>query len=89
MNQKENNILEKVWGLTQTNSKELKEIGSHVAVLNQEMGDVKIDIKDIKDCYVTKIEFSPIQKIVYGLIGTVLLAVLSAILALVIIKGGN
>jgi len=88
MGKKENTILEKVWSLVQTDSEELKKISTHVAVLNQEMSDVKVSIKEIKDGYITKIEFSPIQKIVYGLVGAVLLAVLGAILALVIIRGG-
>lgn len=81
-----NDLLEKIWALIQANSKELHKIGSHVAVLNQEMGDVKVDIKEIKDGYVKTEEFSPIKKIVYGIVGGVLMAVLAAILGLVILK---
>jgi len=47
----------------------------------------KIDCKLEKD-YVTKDEFDPIKKIVYGMVGTILLAVIVALLALVIRNGG-
>jgi thiosulfate reductase cytochrome b subunit len=43
-------------------------------------------IKEIKDSYVSKIEFKPVQKIVYGLVGTILTTVLLAGLYLIINK---
>ena len=36
--------------------------------------------------YVTKTEFSPIKMIVYGMVGTILLGVLGALIALVVMK---
>lgn len=49
---------------------------------------IKKEITEIKqlvsDHYVTKVEFDPIKKIVYGLVGLVLTAVVVGILALVI-----
>ena len=36
--------------------------------------------------FVTKAEFTPIQKVVYGLVGTVLVSVLVALLSLVVLK---
>jgi len=77
-------ILEKIWVISQDNQKELNKISGHVAVLNQEMGDVKEEIKDFKVRYVKKEEFSPIQKIVYSIVGAILLAVLGALISLVI-----
>ena len=84
MNKKETPIVEKIWDLTQDNSKQLSDIKSHVAVLNEEMGGVKLSINEIKDEYVNQKEFSPVKKIVYGAVGTILLTVLAALLALVI-----
>ncbi len=43
----------------------------------------KIDERLEKD-YVTQDQFEPIKKIVYGLVGTILMAVVGAIVALVI-----
>ena len=77
-------ILEKIWVISRDNQKELNKISGHVAVLNQEMGDVKEEIKDFKVRYVKKEEFSPIQKIVYSIVGAILLAVLGALISLVI-----
>lgn len=36
--------------------------------------------------YVTKVEFEPIKKIVYGLVGLILVTVVGAVLALVVIR---
>lgn len=55
--------------------------------------EMRVDMKHIKnsiagfpDRYVTKEEFTPVQKIVYGLSGGVLMAFLAAIVALVLQK---
>ena len=41
-------------------------------------------VNGMLDTYVTKIEFSPVKKIVYGLITIILIAVVGAIVSLVI-----
>lgn len=52
--------------------------------------EFKEEIKDIKNTVdknlVTKNEFAPVQKIVYGLVSLILVAVITAIIGLVIIK---
>jgi len=94
---KNGNLLEKIWVIAQDNQKELGKIGGHVAVLNKEVGDIRGDINEIKEIYpkeiqevkndyVTKIEFSPVKKIVYCATGAILMTVLGAILGLVILK---
>lgn len=40
--------------------------------------------KEIKECYVTKDEFTPVKLIAYGLVSTILLGVLGAMMALVV-----
>ena len=77
-------ILEKIWVISQDNQKELNEISGHVAVLNQEMGDVREEIKGFKMYYVKKEEFSPVQKIVYSVVSAILLAVLGTLISLVV-----
>jgi len=55
-----------------------------LAVMAENIEQIKSDISEIKEqlksCYVTKIEFDPIKKIVYGMVGSVLLTVLGAVL---------
>jgi len=55
-----------------------------------DVASVKTDIKDIKESmeadYISRVEFNPIQKIVYGMVGLVLLAVLGALVSLVVLK---
>ena len=56
-------------------------------------GDVKYLVKEVDKInqrleseYVTKDQFEPIKKVVYGLVGTILVAVVTAIMAIVIRK---
>jgi len=45
---------------------------------------IRRDIADIKDNYVTRMEFSPVKKIVFGVVGLILVGVMSGLIALVI-----
>lgn len=57
-------------------------------VIANDIQYIKRDVQDIKEQlkggYVTKDEFEPIKRVVYGLVGTVLLSFMGAILALVV-----
>lgn len=61
-----------------------------LAVIANDISYMKSDIHDIKSNvqqgYVTKDEFDPIKKIVYGLVGLILIAVVGALLSLVVVK---
>lgn len=61
-----------------------------LATLKTDLEYIKRDISEIKltlkTDYVTREEFSPIKSIVYGLVGTILVAVFGALVALVIQK---
>lgn len=61
-----------------------------VAVIANDISYIKRDLTDIKAKleanYVTHEEFEPIKKIVYGLVGLILVAVVTAVLTLVIMK---
>ncbi len=56
----------------------------------KDIKEIKNDIKEIKEMldekFVTRIEFTPIKSIVYGMVGFILLAFLAAIVGLVIIR---
>lgn len=51
---------------------------------------IKDDVKEIKDTlkgsYVTKDEFEPVKRIVYGLVGLILVSVVGAVMGLVITR---
>jgi len=60
----------------------LHEINTHVSVIETKLEYIEKD-------YVKKTEFAPIQKIVYGLTGFILISFLTAIVGLVLLKGGG
>jgi hypothetical protein len=74
--------------ITQNNTKEINNLTTNVAVILSEMKTVKEDVKDIKDKlekdYVTQDQFTPVKNIAYGLVSTILLAVIGALVALVL-----
>lgn len=59
-----------------------------LAVMATELQYARNDITEIKDLlktgYVSKEEHEPVKKIVYGLVGVVLIAVVGALMALVV-----
>jgi len=64
---------------------------TQVAVVSQTMMDIKADVFEIKvkldSKYVTKEEFDPVKKLVYGVVGLILTTVFGALLALVLLRG--
>jgi hypothetical protein len=44
--------------------------------------------KEVKDCYVSLDRYLPVEKLVYGMAGVVLLAVVGALVALVVTRTG-
>lgn len=60
----------------------------NLAVIANDIGYMKRDIAEIKQTvthsYVSKDEFEPIKKIVYGLVGLILVAVVGALVSLVV-----
>lgn len=70
--------------------KSLNKINIDLAVILNKVGYIETEVKDIKDKlekeYVTQDQFQPVKNIVYGMVSTVLLAVVGAIVALVIRK---
>jgi len=65
-----------------------KEINTEL--LNERIRNIQLDVKEIKEIlktdYVTKDEYDPIKKLVYGLVGLILIGVVGALLSLVILQ---
>lgn len=63
-------------------------IDTKLAVMANNIEYIKADIIEIKEQlkkdYVTREEFSPIKKIVYGLVSLILVAVVGAMVALIL-----
>lgn len=74
--------------ITNTNTKEINSLTTNVAVILSEMTSVKNDVREIKDRlekdYVSQDQFTPVKNIAYGLVSTILLAVIGALVALVL-----
>jgi len=64
--------------------------GEKMAVMANDITYIKKEVTEINQKlsheYVTKIEFEPLKKVVYGLIALILTAVVGEILTLVIIR---
>ena len=72
------------------NTKDIGRITTDVAVILNKVDYIQSEVRGIKTQleaeYVTKDRFQPVERIVYGMAGTILLAVLGAVVALVINK---
>ena len=72
------------------NTKDIGRITTDVAVILNKVDYIQSEVRGIKTQlegeYVTKDRFQPVERIVYGMVGTILLAVLGAVVALVINK---
>ncbi len=62
----------------------------NIAVILSKVTRIEEDIKDVNDKlesnYVTQDQFEPVKNIVYGMVASILLAVVGAIIALVLRK---
>jgi len=71
----------------QTDKTEIAIIATEMKNLTKSFDDFKREIRkeiqSLKNSYVTKAEFQPVKNIAYGLVGTILLSVAGALLALV------
>lgn len=61
-----------------------------LAVIANDVGYIKAEVQNIQRQlevqYVTRAEFEPVKKVVYGLVALVLTAVIGALVGLVVIK---
>jgi len=64
-----------------TTSQNIDVIATKIDYIQRDVAEIKEKLE--KD-YVTRDEFDPVKKIVYGMVGLVLVAVVSALIALVV-----
>jgi len=64
-------------------AEQVKNIQKDVGSINGKMDELA---NKIDNHYVTKDEFNPVKSVVYGLVATILIAVLGAIVGLVVLK---
>lgn len=57
---------------------------SRVPLICQSIVQISEDIKEIRENMINKDQFSPVQKVVYGLVAVLLLGVIGAVLAMVL-----
>ena len=61
----------------------LIELAKQRLILERMQKDLREVRDESRDKFVTKIEFEPVQRLVYGMVGLILLSVLTALLAIV------
>lgn len=61
-------------------------VANDIGYIKRDISEIKSSLSGVQGQYVTLIEFEPIRRIVYGLVGTVLISFIGAILALVLQK---
>lgn len=61
-------------------------VSSNISYIQKDIAEIKSDFKDMKGQYVTLDRFEPIQRLVYGLVTLMLVAIVGAILKLVFAK---
>ena len=59
-------------------------IANDICHIKNTITEIKELIKKMEGEYVTKYEFDPIKKVVYGLVGAILLAVIGGVVAMVL-----
>lgn len=88
--EKLNNLVLEVGQLTQTLNNFMRNSSNYDTGVSKDVAQIQKDITEIKllitQNYVRREEFTPVQKIVYGLVSVVLLTVLGGLLAFVIKK---
>ncbi len=60
---------------------EMRDVPVHLYYMRKDVNDIK---KTLENGYVTKDEFDPIRRIVYGMVGLILSGVVAGLLTLII-----
>lgn len=62
-------------------------VATAIVKMESELRTQRTDIERDLEQFVEKVEFEPVKKIVFGMVGTMLLAVLTALMAIIIQRG--
>jgi len=57
-------------------------------LINEFRKEMNERFDEMRECYVTKDRFNPVERLVYGMTGVVLVAVIGSLIALVLNKTG-
>lgn len=60
-------------------------VATDIAYIKRDIGEIKDSVRGLSSEYVTKAEFDPVKRIVYGLIGVLGIATMGALLKLVLV----
>ena len=58
--------------------------GSSLGRLEERQASTQRELSEVRQVMVTKAEFAPVRAVIYGMVGTILLAVIGALLAIVV-----
>ena len=62
----------------------------NIALMSKDIGYIKAKVDEVdrklEGTYITRYEFDPIKRVVYGLVGLILTAVVGGLIGLIIIK---
>ena len=67
---------------TQRDRVKLAVMATNIEHIKSELGEIKDTLKNLSSNYVTKAEFEPVRKLVYGVVGLILVAVVGTVLAI-------
>jgi len=59
-------------------------VASDIARIKEDIGEIKAALKEQGETYLSRVEFDPVKKLVYGLVGLILTAVVVALVGLVV-----
>jgi hypothetical protein len=82
-------VLARIDERTKNTDKAIADIKGDVRSIREELSSTyvtKTEFAPVKEDYVSKKDFEPVRKIVYGVIGIILVAVIGALVALVVKK---
>lgn len=58
--------------------------GSSLGRLEERQANTQRELHEVRQVMVTKAEFAPVRAVIYGMVGTILVAVIGALLAIVV-----
>jgi hypothetical protein len=61
-------------------------VANDILHIKTDMADIKLSIDRMCGTYLTRIEFDPVKKVVYGLVALILVAVVGSLLAFILEK---
>jgi len=61
-------------------------VANDIAYIKADISEIKRSVRDLSGEYITRVEFEPIKRIVYGVVGLLGVATLGAVFKLIFIR---